>query len=553
MFRIFSYRQVAFFGALLAAIGVLCTSVAGSFGAYVLTFSVLYGAGTGINQSANALALNTYFREKRRIATGISWTATALGPIIFPQVIAVLIPAYGVQNTVLMFGCLALVAVGLAMVYQPVEWHTKPAPADAEQLNGAPTEEKGDLCKHCCLQRPIDGYAIVDPGTPMLSGANDGWFSTTPAKRSLYSSQVSLATGFVSARTSYANVQQAGMTVKPPATAPVINNVEEVPVVVPEVRLTRSKDSKRDKLKQLKQTNELKIEEAETEDCPSFKAPQDLADKDKELQPLTSSVVEPTSNGSNPINNEPTTRTKPMFIINDGFKRKPGSGSRGTTTTVSRLNSNQPSDAIDELLAGTPVGWLTVKSNVPSRNQSALSIFDMTPRRNFSTTSFHGEKEVLRKVRNRLEQYMSTEDDLVGEAGVQKCTCGAKKLLHDDDGADEMKPQDLDTMTDVQYTWWQRVFIFFDLDLLRDWSYVNLMVGVTMASFAELNYSILTPFVLADYGLTKTETATSMSLLGACDISVRFFVPFIAGHIGWENKTFFLFGVMGMALGRICK
>lgn len=97
LFRYFTYRQVAAFSALLCAIGVLCTSAANSFGTYALTFSVLYGAGCGLNQSANSLALNTYFRERRRIATGISWTATALGPILFPQVIAVLLPLYGVQ------------------------------------------------------------------------------------------------------------------------------------------------------------------------------------------------------------------------------------------------------------------------------------------------------------------------------------------------------------------------------------------------------------------------------------------------------------------------
>lgn len=78
-----------------------------------------------------------------------------------------------------------------------------------------------------------------------------------------------------------------------------------------------------------------------------------------------------------------------------------------------------------------------------------------------------------------------------------------------------------------------------------------LQVGVTIANFAELNFSVLTPFVLADFGLTKPQIALCMSLLGLTDISVRFFIPFIAGFIGWENRTFFLFGVLGMAMGRV--
>lgn len=75
----------------------------------------------------------------------------------------------------------------------------------------------------------------------------------------------------------------------------------------------------------------------------------------------------------------------------------------------------------------------------------------------------------------------------------------------------------------------------------------------SIGNFAELNFSILTPFVLSDWGFTKSEIAMAMSLLGGVDIAIRFFIPFIAGKIGWENKTFFLVGIIGMAMGRICK
>ena len=85
----------------------------------------------------------------------------------------------------------------------------------------------------------------------------------------------------------------------------------------------------------------------------------------------------------------------------------------------------------------------------------------------------------------------------------------------------------------------------------KDVTFVVLMVGITIANFAELNFSILTPFVLADFGFTKPQTALLMSLLASFDIVFRFFIPFLAGRIGWENRTFFLVGVMMMALGRV--
>lgn len=57
------------------------------------------------------------------------------------------------------------------------------------------------------------------------------------------------------------------------------------------------------------------------------------------------------------------------------------------------------------------------------------------------------------------------------------------------------------------------------------------MMGVTLGNFAELNFSLLTPFVLDDWKFTKPQIAMAMSLLGAVDISIRFFVPFIAGKV----------------------
>uniref|UniRef100_A0A1B0CP54 Uncharacterized protein n=1 Tax=Lutzomyia longipalpis TaxID=7200 RepID=A0A1B0CP54_LUTLO len=43
-----------------------------------------------------------------------------------------------------------------------------------------------------------------------------------------------------------------------------------------------------------------------------------------------------------------------------------------------------------------------------------------------------------------------------------------------------------------------RVAKFFDLDLLQDPIYVNMMLGMSIAIFAELNFSLFTPFILAD-------------------------------------------------------
>jgi hypothetical protein len=171
------------------------------------------------------------------------------------------------------------------------------------------------------------------------------------------------------------------------------------------------------------------------------------------------------------------------------------------------------------------------------------------------SNTFNLEKEVLNMASHKLEKYLFYKNNL------GQCTC------EEDLKAKEMERQIDNLLNDHcdhldgegaeederQLSLWEKVVIFFDLTLLKDLIFVNLMVGVTIANFSELNFSTLTPFVLCDFGFTNYEIATVMSLLGLIDISTRFLIPFIAGKIGWENRTFFLFGVLGMALGRISK
>lgn len=113
-----------------------------------------------------------------------------------------------------------------------------------------------------------------------------------------------------------------------------------------------------------------------------------------------------------------------------------------------------------------------------------------------------------------------------------------------------------DDEVEENFTFLQKIVIFFDLNLLKDLSYINIMIGITIANFAELNFSILTPFVLSDFGLEKNQIAFCMSLLGGADIVCRLLVPFASTYTSLnklENRTLFLIGVCNMALGRVCE
>lgn len=408
--------------------------------------------------------LNTYFKEKRRIATGLAWTITGMGPIIMPQIIAVVMPLYGVEGTLWLYTSLALVAAACAMLYQPVQWHTQKKETDDQLVERSPPEVE---CDYCAMLRgknksvfssqylynsdnaDVTGYEIIDPATPMLPQANDGWSSRHSSSRtsSRFGSRIASSHNLVGSN----RPSSANLTAKD--------------------RVSRK-------------ISEVKIDEhPEVDVNGSVKGPYECL-----LTPIT------------PLN-VPTVQVQP------------------------------------------PEGDLGVVKT-PYRKISHINTFNI-------------EKEVLKGASKKLEEYVNKKKSPKRKKQYRSwenfCTCDDLRRFHADTKLSELPAEEQKPEEKEHFTIWQKIAVFFDLDLLRDLTYCNLMMGVTLGNFAELNFSILTPFVLGEWGMDKRQIATAMSLLGGVDISVRFFIPFIAGKIGWQNKTFFLIGILGMAMGRICK
>ncbi|XP_071864045.1 uncharacterized protein isoform X1 [Bombus fervidus] len=218
LFRKYSYRQVAFAGSLICAVSMTALSMTRSFIGAVIFFSILYGAGLGITMSSNTLVLNAYFKKKRRTAISLSWTCTGIGPIVMPQIITLLTPIYGMEGTILILGGFAFNAVVCALLLQPVSWHVKKRQDIEKSLNNknVNTEElpmidetttnvtsqnrslenvakdtqsnysisnlvKGKFGSQYLYyddeEYGASGIDVIGSGTPMMSRANDGWFS----------------------------------------------------------------------------------------------------------------------------------------------------------------------------------------------------------------------------------------------------------------------------------------------------------------------------------------------------------------------------------------
>ncbi|XP_068970748.1 uncharacterized protein [Bombus flavifrons] len=218
LFRKYNYRQVAFVGTLICAVSITALSMTRTFTGALIFFSILYGAGLGITMSSNTIALNAYFKKKIRIAISLSWTCTGIGPIIMPQIITLLTPIYGMEGTILIFGGLAFNAVVCALLLQPASWHVKKKQdiekspniknVNAEELpmtdkittnvtsqstsleNVAKNTQSNYSISNLVKRKfgsqylyydddeyGASGIDVMSPGTPMMSRANDGWFS----------------------------------------------------------------------------------------------------------------------------------------------------------------------------------------------------------------------------------------------------------------------------------------------------------------------------------------------------------------------------------------
>ncbi|CAG9802203.1 unnamed protein product [Chironomus riparius] len=97
---------------------------------------------------------------------------------------------------------------------------------------------------------------------------------------------------------------------------------------------------------------------------------------------------------------------------------------------------------------------------------------------------------------------------------------------------------------------WKRFVKVFDLGLLNDKIYLNIMVGISFAIFAEINFSLLTPFILNEFHYTTEHIATFMSILATVDIFCRFISPFIGDYFKQPARIMFMYALFMLIIMR---
>lgn len=90
----------------------------------------------------------------------------------------------------------------------------------------------------------------------------------------------------------------------------------------------------------------------------------------------------------------------------------------------------------------------------------------------------------------------------------------------------------------------------FDLSLLKDRSFLNLIIGLSAALFAEQAFSVLTPFILSDLNMNTQEIATFISVLSLTDLIFRFITPFIGNYFKVTSKMMCMISFCLLTLSR---
>ncbi|KMQ88496.1 monocarboxylate transporter 12 [Lasius niger] len=105
------------------------------------------GLGTGLATACSFVALNTFFDKKRGQAVGFSMAGTALGMMLVPLLIHMLLELYGFRGTTLIMGGWALHSVMGSCLLRPLEERSLPLPQPVEKKTDKERESEALLMK----------------------------------------------------------------------------------------------------------------------------------------------------------------------------------------------------------------------------------------------------------------------------------------------------------------------------------------------------------------------------------------------------------------------
>ncbi|XP_076650292.1 uncharacterized protein LOC143357654 [Halictus rubicundus] len=393
LLRTLGYRKVGIIASIFYTTGVIATAFSTSFALLLIFYGFFTSVGVWMSMAAFSYALNSYFTTKRGRATSLALTIVGVGPIVLPQVTRVLLPYFGFQGTIILFGAFSLHSLVGCSLLHPLKWHLKTVKVQPEPANDdAVTNEKETLLideENAFQDEKCTKNSIVD-------------VNNIPRKRKA-----------------------------------IISAIDH---------------------------------DAEIGSIYGYDVPY--------VRQVSETLSESVSTGENTRSQQRLNKFKSIDTINLGssvkiFDEKPYSSIKYSNLNICNGNSHNLRGAME---------------SGPDDEKTALNTD--------TDCNDKSEKESFRK-------------EIVA-----------------------------------------KVVELFDLDLLRDPIFVNIMAGMSTAIFAEANFSQLTPFILTDMKLTTKEISTVMSIIGTLDLVFRSVAPFLGEWMNQPPRIMYMISLVLLIVAR---
>lgn len=471
----------------------------------ILRFSTAIGY--GLSNSSFSLALSSFFTNKLNKASGLAMTLAGIGPIMYPPLINYLLNSYGVRGCMLIIGAIALNMLVAAILLQPLKWHlveATPCTTDVPKIN-AP-----NILPNVSTMLSIGHF----------SNASSKYIKKCPNRIAKFVATFSNSTTILSILNS-CTLTHSIFAVNP-------NSTLHLPYT--------SNDFMGDR-----QSSRFQVDhDIDTQSIYGF---DQIVRRPSISNHMARNFSRRTLCNSSTVPH--FEKRNSMMNVEDG----------ASIRDELHLSGGKPMrwfepGSVESIHEYAPVPVEIARNNVydpfmsrPIRKPSLLtrpfnSKHNLQPIPQKASLPFFGsdrplDGERIVSVPNQMNNLDKEPSEKLSHS-VHNINCDRA-----DGGGCNILGQ-----------WCMK---FFDLDLLRDKVYVNILIGMSISIFAENNFAILTPFILSDLSFSTDQISTIMFTMAIADLVSRFCSPFVADKLNLSIRWSYVISLTLLVITRTRK
>lgn len=120
----------------------------------IFSYGCMVGIGAGLAFPPTVYIVTSYFVRLRGLANGVCISGSAIGSIILPPLLRVLLEAYGYRGAILIMGGITLHTWVSAIFYHPVEQHLKRVRIESDELDNNEEQKEIELKENVIVSKP---------------------------------------------------------------------------------------------------------------------------------------------------------------------------------------------------------------------------------------------------------------------------------------------------------------------------------------------------------------------------------------------------------------